>query len=206
MRHANFGILEIGNGAAEKIGLRDEVSVKDRNEFAAGSFETVFEGAGFEAFAVGAVNVADGHTLCGVAFDARPRDFAGFVGGIVEHLNVEEFERVIESRDRFDETLNDVTLVENGKLNADTRPLRDGRRRAGNVLAIFVVVVDEPVAMKSINREDDEDDEVWNHHHQIERVEVIDAGKSAVGRFVPVVAERALCNKQDDEREIHGRR
>ncbi len=60
--------------------------------------------------------------------------------------------------------------------------------------------------MKSINREDDEDDEVRNHHHQIERVEVIDAGKSAVGRFVPVVAERALCNKQDDEREIHGRR
>src|SRR5438445_759468 len=156
----------------------------------------------FELRAIGKIGVFGQ----GVVFDARPCDFAGFVSGIVEHLNVEKFERVVESGDRFDETFNDVTLVENGKLNAYTRPLRDGRRRAGNVLTIFVVIVNEPVAMKAINREDDENDEVWNHHHQIERVEVIDAGKSAVGCFVPVVAECALCNKQGDEREIHGRR
>ena len=46
-----------------------------------------------------------------VAFNAVARDFLRFVGGIVEHLNIEQFARIIERGDRFDEALDDVALV-----------------------------------------------------------------------------------------------
>src|SRR5215475_6518248 len=76
-----FGrIEEIGNRAAEKVGFRDEVRVEDSDEFALRSFETIFEGASFETFAIGAVNVSDGHALRSMAVDASFGDFASFVG------------------------------------------------------------------------------------------------------------------------------
>ena len=88
------------------------------------------------------MNVVDGNALRGVAFDAAAGDFASFVAGVVEDLYVEKLVRIIETRDGFDETFDDVAFVENGKLHGDARPCGDFRRRAGNVLAVFVVIVD----------------------------------------------------------------
>src|SRR4029077_4176620 len=70
LRHADFGILEIRNGAADAIGFGDEVGVEDGDEFAVGSFQPIFVREGVEAFAVGAMNVADGNAMCVMALDA----------------------------------------------------------------------------------------------------------------------------------------
>src|SRR5205807_5376761 len=136
-------VEEIGNGAAEEVGFGDEVGIENGDKFAAGSFKAVFKGAGFVAFAVGAVNISDGHACRGVAIDAGFGDFTSFVGGIVEDLHVEEFMWIIETGDGFDEALDDVTLIEDGELDGDARPLVDWRWRAGDVFAVLVVVVDE---------------------------------------------------------------
>src|SRR6478672_6514624 len=50
LRHADGGILEIGNGAAEKIGFGNEVGVKDGDKFAARGLQSIFQRAGFETF------------------------------------------------------------------------------------------------------------------------------------------------------------
>jgi len=138
------------------------------------------------------VNIADGHARGGVALDAGSSDFAGFVGGIVEDLHVKEFAWVVETRDGFDKALNDVAFIENGKLNGDARPLFDFGRRAGNVFAVLVVVVDEPISMEAVASEDDEDDEVGNHHREVEGVSVVHARKGAIGELVPVPAHTTL--------------
>jgi len=49
-----------------------------------------------------------------------------------------------------------------------------------DVFAVFVVVVDKPIAMETVAGEDDEDDEVGNHHGEVERVRVINASEGAV--------------------------
>ena len=86
LHHADFfaavGIHEIRNGAAKEIGPRDEVGVKDGNEFALGAVKTIFERAGFVTFAIGAMDVNNGETARSVAFDAGTGDVARFVGGI----------------------------------------------------------------------------------------------------------------------------
>ena len=128
------GFDEIGNGAAQKIGLGNEVGVKDGDEFALGGFKTVFERAGLVAFAIGAMDVNDRQAGGGVALDASAGDLASFVGGIVEHLNVEQFARIIESRDGVDEALDDVALVEDGKLYGNLGPVDDGGGGPGTFL------------------------------------------------------------------------
>jgi hypothetical protein len=120
---AAIGIHEVGNRASKKIGLGEKVGVEDGDEFALGGFQPVFEGAGFVTFAIRAMNVNDGHALRRVTFDAGASDFAGFVRGVVEDLDIEKPEWIIETRDGFDKTLDDVALVEDGQLHRDARPI-----------------------------------------------------------------------------------
>ena len=58
--HADAGFGEVVDDAAEPGGGRDEVGVEDGDELALGGAEAFFEGAGFVAVAVGAVEVVDG--------------------------------------------------------------------------------------------------------------------------------------------------
>ena len=125
LRHADFWILEIRDRTAKKIRFGNEVGIKDSNKFTESRFQSIFKSACFETFAVAAMNMADGNALRGVAFDASLCDLAGFVGGIVQDLNIEKFRRVIEPRDGFDQTFGDVAFIENRKLHGDARPVRD---------------------------------------------------------------------------------
>ena len=144
---AAAGIHEIGNGEAQKIGRRHKVGVKNRDELSLGSFQSMFERAGFVAFAIGAMDVGDGHALRGEALHTVAGDFLSFVGGVVEDLHVEQLGRVIETGDGFDQALDDVPLIINGKLNGDARPLGDRRRRGRNIFGVLVIIVDQPVTV-----------------------------------------------------------
>ena len=183
--------MKVGNCAAQEIGLGNEIGVEDGDELALRGLQAIFEGASLVAFAIGAMDVADRKPLGGVPFHTVARDFASFVGGIVEHLNVQQFARVIKLSDGIDQALDDVTLVEDGKLDGDARPAGNRRRRSGNILAVHEIFVEKYVTVQPVGGQDEEDDEVGNHHRQIERVCVVHAGKGFVGDLVPVLAYRA---------------
>ena len=189
---AAIGIDEIRNGAAEEIGLRDEVGVKDGDELTLSRVKTVLERAGVVAVAIGAVDVNDRKTCSGVAFDARAGNLASFVRGVIEDLDIEEPARVIEERDGVDEALDDVAFVEDGELYSNLWPVGDGRWRSRNIFAVSVVLIEQDVAVQAISCEDEENDEVGNHHRKIEGVGVIHAAEGAVGEFVPIMAQRGL--------------
>ena len=75
-----------------------------------------------------------------MAFDAIARDLLCLIGGIVEHLDVEQLARVIELRDGLDQPLDHVALVVDRQLDGDFGPFGDfghGWRRAGNVSAVL---------------------------------------------------------------------
>ena len=46
--------------------------------------------------------------------------------------------------------------------------------------------------MEAVTGKDDEDEEVGNHHREVESVGVVDAREGAVGEFVPVTAHTSL--------------
>ncbi len=160
--------------------------------FALGRVQAIFERAGFVSFTIGAVDVNDGEARRGVTFDAGASDLASFIRGIIEDLDVEEFARVVKERDGVDKSLDDVAFVENGELYSNLWPVDDGRRWARNVFAVSVIFVKQDVTMHAIHREDEENEEVRNHHREIKGIGVIDATEGTVGDFVPVMAQRAL--------------
>jgi hypothetical protein len=86
---ASTCVSEMVDDAAKPVGRGDEVSVEDGHEFALGGFEALFEGAGFVAVAVGAMEIVDGLGVealgaGGETTDHGAGDFDGLVGGIVE--------------------------------------------------------------------------------------------------------------------------
>src|SRR5260370_40343981 len=86
LHHADFfaavAIHEIRNGAAKKIGLRDEVGVKDGDEFALCGVQAIFECASFVASAFAAVDVDDRETSGGVAGDSASSNHANLASHI----------------------------------------------------------------------------------------------------------------------------
>ena len=102
LNHRKFRLDEIRHGAAEKIRGRNKVCIENGDEFACRGFQSFLEGAGFESFAIVAVDVGDGNAQSLMPFDAVARDGLRLVGGIIEHLDIEQFARIIELRDGFD--------------------------------------------------------------------------------------------------------
>ena len=74
---------------------------------------------------------------------------------------------------------------------------------AGDVLAVFIVVIHQPVAVQAVHGQNDQHDEVGDHHGQVEGVGVVDAGEGPVGQLVPVVADGILGGDPQDGAESH---
>ena len=128
LHHADLRIGEVMDSAQQKIFRRSEVGVKDGDEFALRRFQALRQRSGFEALAIGAVMIADGIAERGIAFDQVARDIDSFVGGIVEHLDVELLARIFQLADGFEQPFDDVLLVEDWQLHGDARQLFEVRR------------------------------------------------------------------------------
>ena len=79
LRAANQWIGEEVDELAQAVGLRNEVSIEDCEQFAFRKLVSVLERAGFEASAIGAMNVVDIKTLRSVFRDDRFSDSHCFV-------------------------------------------------------------------------------------------------------------------------------
>ena len=178
--HGELGVGEIGNGAREEIGGREKVRVEDGDEFAGGGFQALLQSAGFVTFTIVAMNVFDGNAKLLIAFDAGAGDFLRFIGGIVEKLDLKFIARIIELGDAIYKTFHNVTLVENRELDRDSGPFGEGGRGARNVAAVTVIIVDKNVAVDSVRGQDDEDEEIREHHSHVEGVGLVEAAKSGV--------------------------
>ena len=116
---------------AQAIRLGNEVGVEDGEQFALGRLVSVLERAGFEASAIGAMNVVNIETLRGVFRDCGFGDADCFVSRVVEHLNLQLLARIVDCGNRFEQTIDDVQLVEEWKLNGDSRQFCFGESAAG---------------------------------------------------------------------------
>ena len=111
-------------------------------------FQSGIERARLEAFAVGAMVIADVVSERGVAFDHAARHLDGLIGGIVEYLDLQLLARIIDLADALHQPVDDVLLIEDGELNGDARQLGEVRRRVRHlVLAVLVIEVDELIAV-----------------------------------------------------------
>src|SRR5215472_12095564 len=181
LRHGQFRISKVRNGAVKEIRRRKKIGVENGDELAGRSFQALLQRAGLEAFTIVAMDVENWHAQSLLAFNAS-------------------------SRDGFDEALDHVAFVEDGKLYGNLWPLGDGRWRAGDVAAITIKIVDEHVAINSVSGKHREHHEVRNHHGEIERIGLINAAESVVPQPVQIRRKGAGLKGEEqgcDRMKIH---
>ena len=141
------------------------------------------------------MQITHGHAQRMVTLDAEARHLLRFVGGIVEHLNVEQFARIIEARNRVDKALDHVAFVVDRKLYGNLGPLRERRRRTGHVATMLGIGINQPVAMQPVGGKHHEHEEVRDHNGKIEGIELVETAKRVAKRIRllgPIVRQRAL--------------
>src|SRR6202167_54621 len=177
LHHGEFSVREIGHRAAQKIRGRNKVRIEDGHKFTVRGFQAFLQRARFIAFAIVAMDVADGHSEGAVAFYTVAGDLAGLGGRIVENLNLEQLARIIELRNGFDKPFDHVPFVVNGELNSDFRPGSYLRRRPRDVLSVFIIVVNQGVAVNAVSSQYDHYEKIRQHDCKIEGIELVNAAK-----------------------------
>ena len=157
------------------------------------SLQAGIERPRLEAFAIGAMVIADVVAHGGVALHHCPRHFHGFVGGIVEHLDFQLFARIFHLADALHQPVDNVLLVENRQLNGDPGQFGEVRCRVGDfVLAVLVVQVNQLIAVHAVKRQQHQHDEIRNQQRHIEGVGVVKALKRRVQKMRPHVMAQAM--------------
>ena len=121
LHHADLGIGEVMDALQQKIGRRNKIGVKDGNEFALRRFQSFRQSARLEALTIVAVQVGDWISQGGVAFHQKASDLHGFVGRVVEQLDVELFSRIVEPADGVEQPVHHILLVKDRQLHGDAR-------------------------------------------------------------------------------------
>jgi len=86
--HAHLLVGEIVDDVLENIARGNESASKNGDEFPRRDLHAGFEGAGFIAFAIGAVDVFDRITLGDPLLASVTRDVGRVVGAVVQDLNL----------------------------------------------------------------------------------------------------------------------
>src|SRR5580698_3704569 len=94
--HSHLRIGEEMHRAPEEIPRRNKIRIEDRDDLPSGGQESVFERAGFVAMPVVPVNVLDRESSLAVSSHQVRREGMGFIGRIVQHLNLQQLPRIID--------------------------------------------------------------------------------------------------------------
>ena len=171
LHETDSGILEAAEGLLEEVLGHDEVGVEDDDELTGRGLQPFVEGARLVAGAIGAVKVVDVEALALIALDEAPRERNRLVRRVVEDLDLEQVLRIADPADRFEQPLDDVELVEDGKLDGDPGKNLGQRKRTGALVAVPEVEVHHHVTVETQDGKDDEGEEVeaedpgfqWTH-------------------------------------------
>src|SRR5437868_796244 len=151
LHHADLRIGEMVDRTQKKILWRYEVGIKNGDELAFRCLQSFCKCTGFEPDALPAVVVGDGVSQGRIPLHQIARNRFGFVRGIVQHLNVQLLSRVVQPANGVQQTINNVLLVKDWKLNRDSWQIREIRYRInGAVLLVFVIKVNQGIAVYAV--------------------------------------------------------
>ena len=127
LHHADLRIGEMVDSTQKKILWRYEVGIENSDELAFCCLQSFRECTGFEPETLPAVVVGDGVSQSCIPLHQIARNRPGFVRGIVQHLDVQLLSRIVQPANGIQETINNVLLVKDWKLNRDSWQIREIR-------------------------------------------------------------------------------
>jgi len=182
LHHADFGLVEVVDDVHQPIGRGDEICVEDGDQVALGYLQACVESSCLEAVTIFAVHVDDGVAEGGVTLDDAGGYLLGFVGGVVEKLNLKLVGGVLHGADGFYQPVDDELLVVDGQLHGDARQFGEVASRLRIVvLLVLEIEVDQCIAVNAVDRKEDHDRKVGEQQRCIETVPAVEALEGLVG-------------------------
>jgi hypothetical protein len=120
---AGFPIGEMREQTAEEVGRRNEITVKDRDELTVGGRHRIAESTGFVTLTDLAADHIDPDSFRSQLTRNAIDEFAGFIGRVIEDLDLMEMMRVIKRSDSPDRPLGDIEFVVERELGGDFREI-----------------------------------------------------------------------------------
>src|SRR5580693_4210641 len=103
-----------------------------------------------------------------VALDQVADHLNGFVGRVVENLNIQLVLRIFQPADAINQAVGDILLVEHRQLHGDARKVLKISSRLGRALvAMLVIKINEDVAVHAVGGEQNQDDEIRNQQPDV---------------------------------------
>ncbi len=174
LHHPHLGVDEVADDRAEEARRRDEVGVEDRDQRALGDVEAVVERARLVAGAVDAVNVDRVDAARAQPVHVGTHEGARLVGGVIEHLDLQQVARVVHRGDRIEEPRRHRRLVEERELDGHHRKsvVADRRRVHGRAdrRPVPGAQEDEVEAVEPVRAQAEEDGEVEDREDSVEHL------------------------------------
>ena len=180
LNHADLGVCKIVDRLPEKVTIGDEIRIEDGDKLPFCGAQPVLQCASLETGPLVAVDIVNVQAEALPAFHGVARNRLRFVGGIVQHLDVEPASRVVERADRVDHPFHDIHLVVRRDLNGDPRQLLEPPLWNGDILSVLVKEEHHQIAMKAVEGKDGKDDKIGRddgHVKPIHRIEIRDVSR-----------------------------
>src|ERR1700736_512903 len=165
--HADLRIGEKMDCPLKQVSRRDEIRVKNANKLTGGRLESDCKRTGLESGPIDAMNQLNIEAALTQFFRAQSSHIARIVGGIVQHLDLQQVSWVIEFTDRAQKTLHHVNFIKNRKLNRYfwQLPKLAGRNRPA--FAVFEEEINDEIPVNAVGREADKHGEVTRRPNHI---------------------------------------
>ncbi len=135
----------------------------------------------------------------GVALHQNAGHLNGFVGRVVQQLDVELFFRIVEPAHGVEQPVHHVLFVKDRQLHGDPRQVVEMSQRFRRlVLFVLVIKIDQPVAVRAVGRQDEQHDEIGNQQRQIKGIDLIKPLESLVQKMLAKVGQHAPGGKDQD--------
>jgi hypothetical protein len=173
------------HGALQEIDRRNKIGVENGDDLASGGLQSVLQRSRLVALSIGPMNVFNGKSGGAVFVHQTLCKGMSVVGGIVQHLHLQQVVRIIHLAGLFEQPLHHVTFVEYGKLNGDARQFGEGlRRQIGRALAVFQISPDHFITMQPVAGKNDQNGEVRSQDRPIERLQMMNARERCFGEHL----------------------
>src|SRR5689334_21398839 len=144
--HSDLRVGELVNGLVQELRVGNKVRVKDGDELTCGHLQSGVEGARLESKAIVTMQVMNVDALPAQGFDRLARHVLGFIGGVIQQLNLQQLGGVPDLGHRLDQPLNHKHLVVDRQLDRDCRQrLESGWLRY--TPSVSQIQVDQLIAM-----------------------------------------------------------
>jgi hypothetical protein len=194
--HADLRIGEKMDRALQQVWRRDEIGIENANKLAGSRFEPGCERARLETCPVNPMNELNIEATLLQLLSARSSHVLRIVGGIVQHLDLQQISRVIEFTDRAQKALYYVKFIKNRKLNRYLWQLLKLAGWNGRAFAVLQEKINDEIPVNAVGRQADEHGEVTRRPNHIAETSLHKVGCQLLRQQVRMMALPSPASNQ----------